>query len=80
VDFPKGTVITTGTAPVIPATETYTLTNGGGIKACALTGIMGAFNVNSYTDGVTMNFPAQINGNWSLTVTAGKFATWACAR
>jgi hypothetical protein len=80
VDFPKTTVITTGTAPVITVTETYSLTSGGGIKACALTEIKGAFNVNSYTNGVTMKFPPQATGNWSLTVTAGKSAKWACAR
>ena len=63
-----------------PSTVTFPLTSGAGVKACALTGITGAFNVNSWTDGVVMNFPPKIDGNWSLTVTGGKTATWACAR
>jgi hypothetical protein len=80
VDFPSNTTLTPGSAPVIEVTKTYTLTAGPGIKACALTGIQGAFNVNSWTDGVLMNFPAKIDGNWTLTVSAGKSATWACAK
>jgi hypothetical protein len=39
-----------------------------------------AFNANSWNDGVLMNFPPKIDGNWSLTVTGNKSATWACAK
>lgn len=80
IDFPKGTVITSNPTPVGSGTETHPITSGSGIKACGLMEIKGAFNVNSWTDGVTMNFPPQANGNWSLTVTAGKSAKWACAK
>jgi hypothetical protein len=80
VDFPSNTNITSNTTQVLPAANTFTLTTGAGIKACALMGIKGAFDVNSFSDGVVMNFPAKIDGNWTLTVTAGKSATWACAK
>lgn len=80
VDFPQNTTLISGSTPVIAATKTHLLTIGPGVKACALTGIKGAFNNNSWSDGVLMNFPAKIDGNWSLTVTGGKSATWACAK
>ena len=79
VDFPQGTAITVDTTSLQSTTKTHTIASGGGVKACALMGIKGAFNVNSYSDGVVMNFPASATGNWTLTVTGGKTATWACA-
>jgi hypothetical protein len=79
VDFPQGTSITADTTSLQSTTKTHTIASGGGVKACALMGIKGAFNVNSFTDGVVMNFPASSTGNWTLTVTGGKTATWACA-
>ncbi len=80
VDFALVTTITSGTTPVSQVTKTYTLTSGPGIKACALMGIQGAFKENSWNDGVIMHPPTNINGNWSLTVTKGKSATWACVK
>jgi hypothetical protein len=80
VDFPQGTDITVDTTPLQSTTKTYTIASEGGVKACALMGIKGAFNVNSYSDGVVMNFPSSATGNWTLTVTGGKTATWACAK
>ena len=80
-DFPRNsTKFTQFTAPVSNVTKTYTLTQGPGVKACALKEIRGAFNVNSWTDGVVMNLPAKADGNWSATVTGGKSATWECGQ
>jgi len=80
VQFPLGTHVTSGSVSAKPGSATTTvITSGAGVKACALTGITGAFNANNWNDGVVMNPPAQIDGNWSLTVTNGKTATWACA-
>jgi hypothetical protein len=78
LDFPEGTTVTVGTTPLSSTTETHAITSGTGVRACALMGIKGAFNVNSWTNGVVMNTPAQPTGNWSLTVSGGKTATWAC--
>jgi len=79
VDFPGGTTITSGSVWDIGGAA-QAITSGPGVKACGLTGVQGAFNQNSWTDGALMNFPAQIDGNWSLTVTGSKTANWACAR
>ena len=57
---------------------TNTLTNGGGTKMCGLTGIFGAYNVNSWTDGAAISSPASQSGNWTMTVSANKFATNDC--
>jgi hypothetical protein len=78
MDFPEGSTVTVGTTPLSSETDTQAITSGTGVRACALMGIKGAFNVNSWTNGVAMNTPAQPTGNWSLTVTGGKTATWAC--
>lgn len=80
VNFSFTASITSGTTPVSQVTKTFTLTSGGGIKACALMGIQGAFKVNAWNDGVVMNPPPNLDGNWTLTVTAGKSATWACVK
>ena len=80
VNFPLSTKITTGITPISQMTITHTLTSGGGIKACGLTGIMGAFKVNSWHDGIIMNAPANIDGNWTLTVSPNKMAFWACVK
>ncbi len=57
---------------------TNPMTTGGGVKMCGLTGIFGAFNQNSYSDGVRLNAPSTQTGNWSMTVSANKFATANC--
>jgi hypothetical protein len=81
VDFPYGTVLSTGALGTSGGgSYTSTLTSGAGIKACGLTGLAGAMNVNSWSDGALMNFPSQIDGQWSMTVKNGKTARWACAR
>ncbi|MDC0707758.1 hypothetical protein POL68_04685 [Stigmatella sp. ncwal1] len=81
VDFPAGTVLSTKTVTAETGTTvTEALTTGTGVKACALTGIQGAFNQNNWTDGALMNFPSTVGGNWTATVTGGKTAHYACAR
>jgi hypothetical protein len=81
IDFPTNHIITVGTTPFSATTkQTTTITTGTGVKACALTGVRGKFNVNSWDDGIIMNFPATLDGNWSLTVSAGKQASWVCVR
>ena len=80
VDFPGNTIFSSGTVTASQVTKTSAITSGAGVKACALTEITGAFNVNAWNDGVLMSFPAKIDGNWSLTVTSGKSAKFACAR
>lgn len=57
---------------------TYTMTSGSGIKMCGLQGVYGAYNVNSWTDGVALNSPSAQNGNWTMTVSANKFADAEC--
>jgi hypothetical protein len=59
---------------------TNTMTTGGGVKMCGLTGIYGAFNVNSYSNGVSLNAPSTQNGNWTMTVSANKFASADCVQ
>ncbi len=80
VDFPANTTITADTTPLQTTTQTHTIAPAGGIKACALMGVKGAFNVNSYSDGAVMTFPSSSSGKWMLTVTKDKTATWACAK
>ncbi|WP_437986699.1 hypothetical protein [Sorangium sp. So ce117] len=80
VDFPEGTVFTSGFVSADPGeTKTVTITSGPGIKGCALRTLVGAFNQNSWTDGAVINQPSTIDGNWTITVTNGKSARWACA-
>ena len=57
-----------------------TMTTGGGVKMCGLTGIYGAFNVNSYSNGVSLNAPSTQNGNWTMTISANKFASADCVQ
>lgn len=83
VDFPTGTAFTSG--PVYSTeggstTVPIGLGMGSGIKACGLTGVTGAFNVNSFTDGAMITAPSTLDGSWTITVTNGKQATWACAK
>ena len=81
VDFPPTTHFTSGIIGKWRQTTTVTITSGKGVvKACALEMIEGAFNVNSWSDGVVMNFPSQVDGDWSITLTAGKAAIWVCAQ
>jgi hypothetical protein len=80
MDFPSDHVITTGTTRLISITQTIKLTSGYGIKACALTGVTGAFNVDAWNNGIIMHWPSTSTGDWTLTVTAGKSANWACVQ
>jgi hypothetical protein len=57
---------------------TYTLTTGSGVKMCGLQGVYGAFNVDSWTDGVMINAPSSLSGNWTMTVSSGKFGEALC--
>ena len=57
---------------------TNTMTTGGGIKMCGLTGIFGAFTTNSFSNGVVLNAPSAQSGNWTMTVSSGKFAEATC--
>lgn len=80
VDFPQGSVVTTGSESVSTVTKTHTLTSGTAVKACALTKVKGAFNVNNSLNGVLMKFPSSATGTWKLTISAGKEANWACVK
>jgi len=80
IDFPANHFFTSGTTQIKSTTQTINLTTGTGVKACGLTGIQGAFNVNSWTDGVIMNFPTSSTGDWSLTVSPQKSASWLCVK
>ncbi|WP_433926656.1 hypothetical protein AB3662_27465 [Sorangium cellulosum] len=81
VDFPEGTVFTTGSASALPGqTKTKVITSGTGIKGCGLTHVTGAFNNDSWTDGVIINPPSAINGDWTITVSNGKAAMYTCAK
>jgi hypothetical protein len=57
---------------------TWPMTDGNGRKMCGLTGISGAFNVESYSNGVGLNAPSTQTGNWSLTLSANKGAEVLC--
>jgi hypothetical protein len=54
------------------------MTSGTGKKMCGLVRVHGAFNVNSWTNGVTLNPPSTQTGNWTLTVSSGKYAEVNC--
>jgi hypothetical protein len=57
---------------------TNTMTTGTGKKMCGLTGLFGAYNVNSYSNGTMLNAPAAQTGNWTMTVSASKFSQANC--
>jgi hypothetical protein len=57
---------------------TYTLTEGPRAKMCGLTTVSGAFNVNSWDDGVKITSPSTFGGNWKMTVSPGKYADFNC--
>ena len=57
---------------------TYSMTTGTGVKMCGLTGVYGAYTANSWTDGVALNPPSTQNGNWTMTVSANKYAEANC--
>jgi hypothetical protein len=78
-DFPAGTVFTSGTQ-VGTAGSYVRITSGGGIKGCALTGVVGAFTQNDWDNGILIKPPTQIDGNWSIKVTQKKVAVWSCAK
>ncbi|WP_437815208.1 hypothetical protein [Sorangium sp. So ce1078] len=81
VDFPEGTQFTSGTVTAAAGeTRTEVIASGPGIKACALVSIIGAFTQHSWTDGVLINEPSTLDGTWTMTVTNGKSAKWACAK
>lgn len=74
IDFPSIALEFTGAF----GGATNTMTTGNGVKMCGLTGIHGAFNVSSYSNGVTLNSPATQTGNWTMTVSANKFGEADC--
>ncbi|WP_437284384.1 hypothetical protein [Sorangium sp. So ce406] len=81
VTFPEGTEFITGSASALPGqTKTKVITSGAGIKGCGLTHVTGAFNNDSWTDGVIINPPSTIDGNWTITVSNGKAAMYTCAK
>ncbi|WP_438022229.1 hypothetical protein [Sorangium sp. So ce233] len=81
VTFPEGTEFFTGSASALPGqTKTKVITSGAGIKGCGLTHVTGAFNNDSWTDGVIINPPSTINGDWTITVSNGKGAMYTCAK
>ncbi|WP_437999392.1 hypothetical protein WMF26_05175 [Sorangium sp. So ce185] len=81
VDFPEGTEFSSGWVDASEGgTKTEVIASDPGIKACALVSIFGAFNQNSWTDGVLINPPSTLDGTWTMTVSAGKTAKWACVK
>ncbi|WP_096331721.1 hypothetical protein [Nannocystis exedens] len=81
ITFPSTTSFTSNTLTAgVGATNSEVLTSGSAVKACALTGISGALNVDDWADGAVMTFPATQTGNWTLTVKNGKSASWECAQ
>ena len=59
---------------------TNTMTTGNGVKFCGLQGIYGAFGAQSYRDGVFLNPPSTQTGNWTMTVSPGKYGEAACVQ
>jgi len=59
---------------------TFTITADGDSlpKMCGLTGLHGAWNVNSWTNGATIKPPSGQGGLWKMTVSAGKSAEANC--
>ena len=57
---------------------TYTLTTGTGTKMCGLQGVYGAFNVDSWDNGVKITAPSTLTGNWTMTVSPGKWGEATC--
>jgi hypothetical protein len=45
---------------------------------CGLQGIYGAFNVDSWNDGVKITAPSTLGGNWTMTVSPGKWGEALC--
>ena len=81
IDFPGGTTVTTGTVYSNPdMSTTWPIAGSTGLKACGLTGVTGAFDVDSDTDGALMTLPTTPEGMWLLTTRNGKSASWACVR
>jgi hypothetical protein len=82
VDFPRGTVFSSGSVSAAAGTTvTQPITSlPGTMHACALTGIQGALNQNSWTDGALINWPSVADGTWTITVQNGKTASYACVR
>ena len=79
IDFPSPALVDFGPATLHgPATQT--LTSGSGIKFCGLQQITGKFNVNSTSDGVVILPGAQIDGQWTMSVSANKSAKWRCVK
>lgn len=80
IDFPPGTVFTSGEEISFAGFTTIVdIATEPGTKACALTGLEGAFNQNSWTDGAVIEAPWNPpDVTWTLTVTNGKKARWAC--
>ena len=80
VDFPSLALLwdTPKEAPAGGAAVTVPITTGGGVKACGLRTIRGAFNKNSWTDGVRITPPSSATGTWNMTVSAGKFGRAVC--
>jgi hypothetical protein len=75
IDFPAISAEWTGAF----GNHTYAMTTGSdGAKFCGLQGIYGAFSANNYASGAFLNAPATQTGNWTMTVTAGKYAEADC--
>jgi hypothetical protein len=46
--------------------------------ACGLTGISGALDTSSWTDGAMLNWPSGLTGWWTVDAYNGKTAYGAC--
>jgi hypothetical protein len=47
---------------------------------CGLYAVRGPFNIDSISNGVMLNPPSTQTGNWVLTVSAGKTASYRCVQ
>lgn len=68
IDFPT---VTNAWNPGTVGQGTTTLTSGNGIKMCGLQALEGSFEVDNVNDGVRINAPVGLWGQWSVTVSTG---------
>jgi hypothetical protein len=79
VDLPGGTQVTDidASAPD-PGSALGVPVAWGDWMACGLTGISGALDTSSWTDGAMLNWPSGLTGWWTVDAYNGKTAYGAC--
>jgi len=76
VDFPAGAKSDSGT---FGSSESAVISSGPGYATvCGLTEIGGAFDVQSWDDGVMIDWPKSANGSWVMKTSPGKFGSYLC--